>query len=259
MELTEQLQRRKALLRYPEALKNTRLTYLCLLKGATVSEEDKDSIWAASFILQYMIASHGKYSMLLESLNRDERALAVLGKLCVELTVDPETNLQAFIDQAQTIMQGEAFKSDLAALSRAYNIEGSARLMGAILMMAAAVALGVALFPLTGGLIMISIPFFALAFAYLKATGDEACRRQSDINSCIASLATTEPENYDLSEEYSYQLVDGENDTATCTKVSKVHQTQSITELKQNFFKPQMQGRDALNIEVQLQFNSPTK
>lgn len=251
---TEQLQRSHALLRYSEALKNTRATYLRLLEVPGVSEENTNSIWTASFVLQYMITSHGKYSSLLASLNQDERALAVLGRLCDQLTIDPAENLQGFIDEAQAIMQGEAFKSDLAALSRAYNIEGGARLIGAILMMAAAIALGIALCPLTGGLIMISIPFFSAAFAHLKVTGDDACRKRDDINRSIASLATIEPTAYSLTEEHSYQAVNAQNNSSTSTKVSKVHQARLKTDLRQNFFQSQMQGHEALNVEVQSQF-----
>ena len=252
---TQQLQRSHALLRYSKALKNTRATYLRLLEETGVSEEDTSSIWTASFVLQYMIASHKKYISLLASLNQDERALAVLGRLCDQLTIDPAQNLQGFIDEAQTIMQGEAFKADLAALSRAYHMEGGSLLIGALLMIAAALVLGVALAPLTGGLILISVPFFCVASAYLKVTGDDTCRKRDDIDFYIASLATIEPAAYSLTEEHSYQAVNAQNNSFSTTKVSKAHQPRLKTDLRQNFFQSQMRGHEALNIEVQSQFN----
>jgi hypothetical protein len=256
MALTDlQLQRSRALLRYPEALKKTRATYLLLLEAAEVSEEDTNSIWTASFVLQYMIASHNKYISLLASLNQDKRALALLGRLCDQLTVDPATNLQGFIDEAQTIMQGKAFKSDLAVLNRAYKIEGNVRNIGGILIIAAAIALCATLASLTGGLIMISALFFAVAAGYLIVTADLTWRKQVAISRSIDSLATTEPESCDFTEEYSYQTVNTENNSSTSTKISKSHQPQLITDLKQKFFQPQMRDREALSVEVQSQFN----
>lgn len=118
---TQQLQHHNALLRYPEALKNTRATYLRLLETPVVSEEDKNSIWAASFILQYTIESHEKYSRLLESLSQDEQALVILAKLYDQLTVNPTTDLQGFIDQAQKIMQDDEFSSNLQSLHGKYS------------------------------------------------------------------------------------------------------------------------------------------
>lgn len=251
----QQLQCSHALRRYSETLKDTRENYLRLLEAPVVSGEDKNNIWAASLILQYMIASHRKYSNLLMLLEKDERALATLGRLCDRLTVDPAIDLQGFIDKAHAIMQSEEFKSDLTALGRAYNIEGVARVFGVILMMAAAIILGINLLPLIGPWVLPILLLFAVAATYLRITGEDIIKKRDHINRSINSLATEEPLTYSLTEEYSYQAVDTESHSSTSTKVSRTHQPRLKTELRQSFFQSQMNHPNALNVEVQAQFN----
>ncbi len=122
-------------------------------------------------------------------------------------------------------------------------------------MMAVASILGIALVELTGGLVLISIPLFAGACAYLKVTGEKACRKRDNINHAIDLLATTEPATYNLVEEHSYQAVNTQNNSSTATTIKKTHAPMSTTSLKQSFFQSHMHGHKALNIEVQSEFN----
>lgn len=261
MELTtQQLQRRNALLRYPEALKNTRSTYLRLLEAPVVSEEDKNSIWAASFILKYMIANHEKYTRLLKSLSQDEQAQAILAKLYDQLTVDPVTDLQGFIDEAQKIMQGDEFNSNLQSLHDRYSTKNTACFIGGMVMAVAGMAaISIIIILLISSPLVILL---ALAAGSLFAAGSlrlvtlsmKEELKESHIERSIVLLNAEEPDLFSLTDEYSYQAVNADNISTSIT-VSLTHQPRLKTELRQAFFQPQMDDREALNLEVQAQFN----
>ena len=145
----QQLERIEALRLYSKVLRDTRYKYVKMLENPDVSEEDTKNIWNASFVLKYMMASHAKYIEVLSSSEYDERALAVLGKLCDRLNIDPAEDLNGFIDEAQKRMQDQTFKADLAALLKVYDMQQYAIGIGCILMLATA-SLCIVLFPPIG-------------------------------------------------------------------------------------------------------------
>lgn len=240
----------KKLSNYSEALKRTRTTYLHLLEQSYDSQDEQNKIWYASFVLQYMIANHKKYTAILESLTRYEGAEVILRRLFVKLTVDPTDNLQGYIDELQKFMEEEAFKSDIAALGSSYNRGGYARLVVAALLLAAMIPLCVALGPLVGGWVVLIMVVVGFACAHLKMTSEEAFDKGSNIDGLITSLANVKTLSYSLTDEYSYT----ENGTPVTLK--KTHEYQNTSLLKESFFQSHMNPEKALNVEVQEQFNS---
>lgn len=266
---TQQCQRHNALICYSTALRNTRATYLHLLEAPSVSEEDKNSIWATSLILQYTIASHEKYSRQLESLSQDEdeQDLAILAKLYDQLTADPTTDLQGFIDEAQGLMQGEEFYSNLQSLHGKYRTLKIAYLIGTYVIVVTSLAAAIILpIFLVSSPLFLALPFalvvsFAaimpliLGFARLDNLIMKTQRKESHIKRSIEDLLKTEVRpTYTLTDQYSYQSANSDN-ILTYTTVSRTHNPRQRAELKQAFFKPQMEHRDALFVEVQSQFN----
>ncbi len=259
MALTTQ-QSYNALFRYSEALKNTRLSYLRLLENPGVSEEDKNKIWAVSLILQYMIDNHKKYNTLLASLNKDKQALVIIESLFKGVTIDPAINLQGFIDQVQTTMQSEKFKSDLTELVHQTEENSNVALysiLGGISIFLLFISCTV-LMPFVGpwALCAVGILFIA-ACIFLGMAGFK--NQQTKIIKdpiFMYSLEATEPPAYGLTEEYCYQKEN--SDSGSIIQIKKTHQPESKGELRQRFFQAQMNHMQTLSEEVQMQFSQQT-
>lgn len=241
----QQLKYNNAFYYYLEALQNVRATYLRLLevREPKVSKEDEKNIWDASCILRYMMENHEKYRSLLEFLTRSKRELAILGRLLDKVTVDPNSNLQGFIDEVQKFMRDKEFKSDLDALSNRYQVEGIALSIATVFMVIGGI-LSLPLMALVHPMLLTLLPLFALAGLPLGFMADERFKQRNTVEHSIQLFVAIEPKTYDLTEKDKHG------------SIVKIHQPQSKGNLRRNFFKPQMQERDALVQEVQSEFRS---
>lgn len=239
---------------YSSALKAVRADYLKLLE-MPADEKDINNIWNASFILEYMRINHFKYTKWLNDLTRNSQNLIHLERLCSKLTVDPNIDIQAFIDEVQTQIQSEEFKSELSALSRAYYIEQCLYALCAVLIFIATIAINASI-GLICPWIYLSIPIFAVLIVYQVEKAQSALEERVPIDKFLESLIDMmEIPTFSFTESHTYNVNNISDDDVITTKIKHTHQPRLKLELKQSFFQPQMKDKEALNIEVQAKFN----
>ena len=250
----EQVQRYKTLDKYGQALEKTQETYARLLETPTLSIEDKDDIWSTSFTLQYRIESNNKYITLLTLLEATEKRRATLGRLCEKLTINPSEDLQGFIAQAETIMQSDEFKSELTMLK--HTGEGLGPPALALLVSAGLFSIAIAIVMCHIAPALILIPFMlavSASYAFLCGSIEEDNSRSKVIKCAIISLYAEEPKNISTKRKYVHQTRDTEGNISG--SITEKHEIRPTAELKNNFFKPQMDHIVPLHTEVQEQYN----
>lgn len=264
-----------AIFHYEKALNKTRNTYLELVK-ITHDEAEKDNIWAASFTLQYMIASHQKYLLLLRQLScGDEKAHHLLEQLFDQVNVDPETSLQGFIDGLQALMRSAEFKSELADLNGSYKSRQSGlfkiRFASAIILCITAVCLSLTVFNsafLVACVLAYTVIFDRPSTGITKILLEGANELfygcyQKHISAFHKALAEDESqESYTAKENDSSSLVYIEEtphlkqSITTTITYSKTHEPRLKTDLRNRFFQAPIASRESLEQEVQTEFLS---
>lgn len=92
---------------YHTALEKIRLDYLKLLENDETTQKQKNEIWDASFVLQYMIASNKQYINRLtrlknlNELNLDEKMRALLNEIYAKIGMTSLQDIHSFIAKGQ--------------------------------------------------------------------------------------------------------------------------------------------------------------
>lgn len=248
---------------YTETLSRVRTDILAKLKTADTPEE-KNKIWQASFTLSYMIENHKKYCELLRFLNRKKQTQILLENVFEKLRINPEDDLQGFIEQAQTILQDNKFQKRLVNLFDDYyfNQKLNVELIGSIIFVIfVAITIVSILFviPSVPYIIALAITIGFMDFSVLAMTFagiSDINYKQSEVNRFFDSLEDNRAD-YTLNETYSYYKTQNDDDGATTTliRLNREHPSCSTDTLKQRFFQVQ-ESEKPLNVLVQEKFDA---